>query len=157
MENTEWHISKSNQTCAACSERFQPEQPYYSALLEQEASFVRHDYCLNCFQDRRPAHVYYYWKTAIPEALAAKSKPVLDVASVLDFFRRLAGDRDPQRMAFRYVLALMLTRKKALKLGGGERGKNGMEYWVFVERRGGERHEVVQPSLSEGELASISQ
>ena len=156
MDNTEWSISKSNLICAACNGRFQSSQAYYSALLEQDAALVRHDFCLNCFQEPRPANVFYFWKTAIPEDLAAKPKPVLDVVAVLEFFRRLAGDRDPQRVAFRYVLALMLTRKKALKLGGGERGKDGEEVWIFVERRGGERHAVVQPNLDEAEMASSS-
>ena len=158
MNNTEWKIAKSAFQCKTCGEKFAPGAAFFSALLEAGAGFERSDFCPRCFQERRPERVYSYWKTMAPDGDAeAQSRPVVDLDSVLDFFRRLAGERDPRRQAFRFVLALMLARKKALKLEGPARGADGGETLVFVERRGGERHAVVQPALAEEELAAVGE
>lgn len=154
---TDWRIAKSNHVCRGCDARFKVGDSYFSVLFDQGNDFQRNDFCADCFQAQRPAGVFSFWKTTVPEEEEeTKPKPVLDVASVLDFFRRLAGDRDPQRVAFRYVLALMLTRKKVLKLKGGSRAQDGSDVLVFAEGRGGETHEVLQPALSEDEVAVVS-
>lgn len=157
MVTTEWRIAKSNHTCKACSTKFKTGDAYFSALADLGSEFERSDFCPACFQERRPENVFSYWKSTVSEDDEdAKPKAMLDVASVLEFFRRLAGETDPQRVAFRYVLALMLTRKKVLRLKGGSRNEAGADVLVFVEGRAGESHEVIQPALSEDEVAAVS-
>jgi hypothetical protein len=155
---TEWKIAKSSRTCSGCGERFGERQSYFSALFEQDAGFERRDYCPRCFKAPRPANVYCFWRTTVPEADGEDARRVvLDAESVLDFFRRLGEESTPQRLAFRYVLALMLTRKKALRFEGSARGPDGTERLVFVERRGGERHEVAPLAMDEDALRTVSE
>ncbi|MCZ7646335.1 MAG: hypothetical protein M5U26_13800 [Planctomycetota bacterium] len=156
---SEWKIAKSSSGCRQCQHEFKPGEIYFSALAKaDDQSLRRDDYCPACFQAQRPAEVFSFWKTSIPlEDEAAERRPVLDIESVLDFFRRLAGDSDVQKVAFRYVLALMLTRKRVLKLGGSGRDEEGRDVLVFVERKGGEKHDVRQPDLAEGELSAVSE
>ncbi|MCW8131634.1 MAG: hypothetical protein KIS92_14910 [Planctomycetota bacterium] len=157
MVTTDWRIAKSNLQCKACETRFKVGDTYYSLLRDQGNEFERNDFCPACFQEHAAAGVYSFWKTTVPEEEEeAKPKAVLDVASVLEFFRRLAAESDPQRVAFRYVLALMLTRKKVLRLKGGDRNAQGADVLLFSEGRGGETHEVVQPDLNESEVAVVS-
>lgn len=157
MIATEWRIAKSDHTCTHCEAKFAEGQSYYSVLLEQSDAFERKDYCETCFHGHRPADLFSFWKTSVPiEDEDGDKKPVLDVESVMDFFRRLSSDQQEQRVAFRFVLALMLTRKKVLKLEGSDKREDGSEVLVFKER-GGELHEVLQPDLDESEIGSVSE
>lgn len=154
----EWKIAKPSQACTLCSGSFKPGHGYFSALFEKEKTFERRDYCAECFKTHRPENVYSYWLTHVADEDDDEPKrPVLDAESVLEFFRRLGSDQDPQRRAFRFVLALMLTRKKVLKLGGSSRNATGEELLVFVERRGGERHEVSALQMDEQSLTSAGE
>jgi len=158
VDTTEWKIAKSNQACVLCGAKFGAAQAYFSALFEQGSSFERRDYCATCFKEHRPADVYSFWRTAVPEEEEGKPRrPVLDAESVLEFFRRLGEERDPRRISFRFVLALMLARKKVLKLERNARAADGAEVLVFVERRSGERHEVPSLQMDETALAAASE
>lgn len=156
-DKQEWNIAKSNQTCQLCEAKFGVGASYFSAIFTSAEGFERRDFCLSCFQDRRPENVYSHWKTAVPNAEEEDARPKVDLDSVLDFFRRLDGDADAKRVAFRYVLALMLTRKKVFKLDGSEKREDGSEVLVFAARKGGEKHAVVQPDIDENEIGAVSE
>jgi len=159
----EWKIAKSGALCCACDTPFNviggepPPRSYYSVLLQKPDGLVRQDFCLDCFKNKRPANVYYFWKAMPPsEDTAARRQPVVDVEYVLEFFKRLEGDAAPQRIAFRYILALMLSRKKLLIPEGKDGSENGMEIHVFREKRGGASHRVFAPELNQDEIAAVS-
>ena len=61
-----------------------------------------------------------------------------------------------QRRAFRYILALMLARKKMLVFEGKKKDAAGAELHLFRERRGGQIHPVHEPALSPDEVAAVS-
>ena len=153
----EWKIAKADQACALCGSRFGGSASYFSALFEQGDGFERRDYCASCFKAQRPEGVYSFWKTALPKEDEGRRRPTLDPESVLDFFRRLGEERATERVAFRYLLALMLTRKKILKFLGPTRGQDGREGLVFAERRGGDRHEVPAVEMDESALAGATE
>jgi hypothetical protein len=158
VDVTEWKIAKPNLTCVLCGAKFEAGQEYVSALFEQGQSFERRDYCPTCFKEHRPGDVYSFWRTAVAVADEdAPRRPVVDAESVLEFFRRLGTDPDPQRASFRFVLALMLARKKTLKLDGTARAADGSEMLVFVEKRSGERHEVPALQMDDQALATASE
>jgi hypothetical protein len=153
----EWNIGKRGAVCAQCNADFAPGTTYFSALFQKDGGFERRDYCAGCFQAHRPADIYYFWKTAPqPEGSAKPARPVVDIEYVFDFFKRLDGDPNPQRVAFRYILALMLTRKKILGFEEKKKDEQGSDYQVFRERRGGEAHKVYEPALNEAEITAVS-
>lgn len=160
MAENEWKINKGGATCSCCRKAFDAEQRYYSALIQGAESLDRTDFCESCFQDKRPDNVFYFWRTvqAGPDSDDAKrQKPRLDVDYIVDFFKRLEGDDNPQRVAFRYILALMLSRKKLLVLEGKKQNAAGQDVHLFREKRGGQSHPVVEPSLSEEEIGTVSE
>lgn len=169
MAEVEWKIAKSEAACCLCAAQFAPGQAYYSVLVQQTEALQRQDYCASCFQAQRPENVYYFWRAtqADPEAGEKKARspgPLVDAEYVLDFFKRLeepganagANGAESQRLAFRYILALMLARKKTLVFEGKSRDRAGQEVHLFRERRGGQEHRVVEPPLSAEEVAAVS-
>ena len=80
-----------------------------------------------------------------------KPEIVIDDAVLVDLFERLAGDERPQRIAFRYILALVLLRKRKLQLVGREQQEEG-EIWLLRFRgTEGEPLEVHNPGIDEDE------
>jgi len=155
---TDWKISKSSPHCHGCTVPFQLGQAYNSILIQTNEGLQRQDYCEDCFQKNRPEGVYYFWKrTLIAEADSAKRKgPVIDMDHVIEFFRRLEGETTPQKIAFRYILALMLARKKILLSEQRKRDAAGNEVQVFREKQGGQLHEVIEPALQPEEIEAVS-
>ncbi|HYG74030.1 MAG TPA: hypothetical protein VEK08_03405 [Planctomycetota bacterium] len=159
MSEHEWKISKPAASCCACQAAFVAEQRTFSALLQNADGLQRQDYCESCFQARRPENVFYFWRTVQPNPDSDDSKPQrprVDVDYVLDFFKRLEGDSNTQRIAFRYILALMLARKKMLVFESKKKDAAGQDLHLFREKRGGQLHSVLEPSLSEEEISTVS-
>ncbi|HYF47816.1 MAG TPA: hypothetical protein VEJ63_00305 [Planctomycetota bacterium] len=165
MSEHEWKIAKSGQQCSACSAALNVVgKTYFSALFNTPEGLNRRDFCEECFQKNRPDGVYYFWKTLHrdEEEKNKRRQPVVDVDFVLDFFKRLEGEpgegqpQIPQRLPFRYILALMLTRKKVLVQDERRKNAAGQDVQVFKERRGGTAHEVVEPNLSADEISAVS-
>ena len=156
MAEHEWKIAKPAGLCCRCQATFTPGQAYYSVLIQQAVELQRQDYCAGCFQLQRPPEVYYFWKTTQPQPEApVRRRLVVDVEYVLEFFKRLEGENASQRIAFRYILAWMLARKKVLAFDG-RKNRGGVEWQVFRERCGGTTHDVLEPTLSADEVQALS-
>ncbi len=160
MSEHEWKISKPAPQCQICSAAFVTDGTYYSALLQSPEGLRRADYCDSCFQSKRPADVFYYWKTTPKVGNGVKKpRPAIDMDNVLEFFKRLEGDASPQRIAFRYILALMLSRKKVLAAGEKKKDDQGRVVQNYREKNTGAEtviHAVVEPELSEDEIQGLS-
>ncbi|MFH0938510.1 MAG: hypothetical protein V1899_04410 [Planctomycetota bacterium] len=159
MADNDWKIAKRSLTCSVCNMALNSDQPFFSVLLQKNEGLARLEYCGACFQTQRPTEVYYFWKVAAPpaEGVEAPSRPSqINLDHVLEFFKRLEGEETPQKLAFRYILALLLTRKKLLVFEQKNRDAGGREIQVFREKHGGVAHEVCEPTLSDAEIATVS-
>jgi hypothetical protein len=107
----------------------------------------------------RPERLFSYWKTRVPEH-QSRQRLLVDDEVLLNLFERLAEDPRPQRMAFRFVLMLILMRKRLLKYVGRE-GEAGTERWLLV-RRGNAADAaaapvaVVNPHLADDDIRQIT-
>ena len=97
------------------------------------------------------------WRTTMPEP-GGKAKTLVDDEVLLNLFHRLADDQQPQRIAYRFVLALILLRKRLLK-HDETKAQNGASVWMM--RLKGDpvdapKVEVVDPNLSEEQVREVS-
>ena len=67
----------------------------------------------------RPEGLFGFWKSTVPEA-NEKKKMFVDDTMLMNLLERLADTTEPDKLAFRYVLALILMRKKLLRYDGNE-------------------------------------
>jgi hypothetical protein len=82
---------------------------------DEVRSFERLDTCPSCFEKvERPA--FSRWLTRLP--LDAAKQPLLDLDMARDFLVRLCREANPERRGLIYVLALLLLRKRRVKLEG---------------------------------------
>ncbi|MGE0481876.1 MAG: hypothetical protein AB7Q17_15545 [Phycisphaerae bacterium] len=95
------------------------------------------------------------WRTQRP-APAGKPRSTFDAAAVYEFFARLDPQEDPRKVQFRFLLALILWRKKVLKLDGASTDADGREWWRFAVPRSDDRHDVERPEVDEAQLDELS-
>lgn len=149
----EWQLPAATDRCAADGRMFEPGEVVRTVLFADASGYSRRDYCLAC----RPADesgMVGAWNRRRPAA--ASDKPAaFDAEAAFKYFRRLGDDDAAGRQQFRFVLALLLWRKKLLKLvETAERDER--ELWLFRPPRTEESFEVVRPDLSEEEIERLS-
>jgi hypothetical protein len=115
----------------------------FSALFDDEEGLSRNDYCLNCWTESRPG-AFSFWKTAIPVP-DQTDEVKMDRHDVWSLFRSLRDDE--QHAALRYVLALVLLRKRELSLVESERTDRG-EVMVLTPRASEEQIRVEVVALT---------
>ncbi len=150
---TEWNMPRRTDTCQACTRGFEIGETFQAFLHETDEGYERRDYCQKCIPEN-PAGAIGSWKA---RRLAPATKKVLpfDRDAVYAFFELLEDAEASHQVQFRFVLALLLWRKKALKLERTTE-QNGRELWDFVTPRTGARHSVERPDLDEAQLEQLS-
>lgn len=137
-----YEIPKTSGVCASTGRELAPGEPYYAALVdlpegqpeEQDAGsakdksaealgalgLCRIDVSHEAWDGGyRPEGLFGFWKSTVPEP-NEKKKMFVDDAVLMNLLERLAEATEPDRLAFRYVLALILMRKKLLRYDGTE-------------------------------------
>jgi hypothetical protein len=113
---------------------------------------VRKDYAAEAWHGP-PADAFSFWAGRVPPA-GARRRPPIDDDLLLDCFGRLEGRTDAAGENFRYVLALLLMRRKRFKFEE-TRNDDGRELLVLRCGRTGARHEVANPRLTDEEMAAV--
>lgn len=149
-----WQVQRSNGVCAGTGRKLEPGEEYYAALVEGEEGFERRDFSLDYWNEHQP-EVYSFWKTVIPEP-NQKKKLFVDDGILINFFERLADETDELKVSFRFVIALILMRKKLLKYEDS-RLADDREIWKMRFVRENRHHEVINPHMEDEKIQEVSQ
>lgn len=145
-----WHIARSSRTCAHSGQAIEPGQPFYSALLEKDDSFERKDFSAGAWPEVDKGGFFSYWKNKGAQNPAEKA-PAVDYERLLGFFDSLEGAEEPGKRLFRYVLALVLARRRRLRLDDMSRTPEGDRLLVY-DRRSTRTLEILAPEATREEL-----
>jgi hypothetical protein len=150
----EWEIDKPLGQCWGTGRKIEAGEEYYGALVESDEGLQRRDYCRDYWQEKKP-EVFCYWKTRLPHP-DEKKQIFIDDEMLMAFFERLAGEREQEKINFRFVLALVLMRKRRLKYESSEI-EDGQEIWR-LKIVGGDKEfvELVNPHLAEEQIEELS-
>jgi len=154
MAITDWEIERTTLVCAASGREFAEGEEIYSALYEEAGTFVRRDYSTACWPPADVERVFCFWKTRAPKK-SAPARRFVDDEVIMDFFRRLEGREEAQKRNFRYVLALLLMRKKVLKFREMRREGEDM-VMVLHDQVSDCEYEVVDPRLTPEQVEEVS-
>jgi hypothetical protein len=150
----EWEIDKPLGRCYGTGRQIETGEEYYGALVESEEGLKRQDFCADYWNEHKPS-VFCYWKTRLQHP-DEKKKIFVDDEMLLAFFERLAGEREQEKINFRFVLALVLMRKRRLKYDSS-RIEDGKEIWrLRITGSDKEFVEVINPHLDEGQIEQLS-
>jgi len=150
---TEWEINKPLGRCYGSGEKIEPGREYFATLVETSDGLQRRDFCCEYFQQSKP-QVYCHWKTRMPSP-QEKKRLFVDDEMLLTFFNRLETETDGEKVNFRFVLALILMRKRLIKYDSG-RTEDGREIWRVRVVRDNEFVDVINPELNEEQIEQLS-
>ncbi|MBK9118730.1 MAG: hypothetical protein IPM18_03890 [Phycisphaerales bacterium] len=154
--STDWKVPRRSDVTTACEHVVQIGESFEACLMATETGYERRDFCVNC--TCRPAggaEPLARWRARRPEPGHRRVQP-FDWEATYGFFERLASATDPQQLQFRFVLALLLWRKRILKFECSRATPDG-ELWEFITVRSGVVHQVVHPALDEAQLDRLSE
>ncbi|PHS03369.1 MAG: hypothetical protein COA78_17865 [Blastopirellula sp.] len=108
----DFEVQRCTRHCAETEREFEPGEPFFSALVQEEAEIVRKDFCTDAW-DGPPEETVGWWKSQMPDPKANRMNwAPSDV--MLDYFERL--ENDATRGDVRYILALLMVRRRILRL-----------------------------------------
>jgi len=152
--SSEWSMPRRGESCTACRRPFEPGERLRAYLYETGDGYERRDYCPSCQPDSAPAPLAS-WTTRRRPAHTTKTRAT-DWAAVFRLFERLADAASDRQRQLRFLLALVLWRRKALRLETTMTA-DGQELWLFSEPHCGGEHRVCRPELDEARLEQLSQ
>ena len=177
-----YDVPRTSGQCAATGRALEPGETYYATLVDVDPEageanalgMARVDISRQAWeQGHRPERLFSYWKTTVPEP-NAKKKLFVDDGVLLNLLHRLAEAQEPERLAFRYVLALILMRKRLLRYDGSERRQaeaDGerveQEWWLLTPKKDPskgplgkwddeQRIELLDPRLDEPQIEQVT-
>ena len=146
----EYQIQLHTRQCAVTGRELKPGDRYYAALSEEAGQLVRRDFCADAWQGS-PEGAFGFWTGRVPPT---DEKPRLrfDDDLLEECFARLEGQTDPSKVNFRYVVALLLVRRRRFKLEAGENDDGTMTVRCV---RDGQVYNVTNPQLSDEEMTQV--
>jgi hypothetical protein len=149
----EWEITKPLGQCCGTGRQIAAGEEYFAALVETENGLERRDYSAEFWHSNSP-RVYCYWKTKLPDP-AQKKQLFVDDDMLLAFFERLEQECEQEKINFRFVIMLVLMRKRRLKYDSTIT-RDGAEVWRLRVVGGDQFVEVVNPHLDEEQIQQLS-
>jgi hypothetical protein len=126
-----------------------------AALRETSQGFERLDVSLECWPKFDRTDLLAFWQTAIPQQ-EAKKKLFVDDEVLCELFERLKDTAEPAKLNFRFVLGLILMRKRMV-LYESSREEDGKDIWTVRFKGKDERLDLLNPKLDEQQVADVSQ
>ncbi|WP_432799403.1 hypothetical protein [Poriferisphaera sp. WC338] len=137
FNSTTYDIERPTGRCAFNDRELEPGEHYYATLVELTAEEMeqlaktdkvksalglkRLDVSEEVWEKgNRPNHLFGFWKTTVPEP-NEKKRQFVDNSVLMEMLKKLGITEDEDKIAFRYVLALILMRKKLLRYDAAEK------------------------------------
>lgn len=162
LQRTGYETARPTHQCAETQRRFQPGEVYVATLVDDPESdeMVRLDFALDAWEagvrpERKPIAV---WRSVEADAQTRQSLlPGTD--ELFAMFEGMDSEAEGRAAVFRYLLALMLMRKRILRLVDQRVGDTGRPVLQLAKRgdpKGAtpEMFDVTDPGMDEDAVAA---
>ncbi len=155
--NHEWTIQSRAEKCAATGVPFADGEYFYTLLYDDPEGLRREDLSEAAWKERNEnRQPFSFWRSkfelpppAAPEPLARQTAE--------DLLRRYMEESSAQHAAARYLLAVMLERKKLLKEVEAKRNAEGQLTRIYEHTKTGEVFVVPDPQLRLDQIEQVQQ
>ncbi len=150
----EWEIKRRADTCTRTGREFEDGETFYTLLYLEKEGFRREDLCEEAWNGRNDnIQPFSFWRSTF-ELPPPPEPEMLEKATAEDLLRRYMEENDPGHENARYILALMLERKRLLK-PVERKEANGRVLLVYEHAKTGEVFVVPDPNLRLDQLAEV--
>jgi hypothetical protein len=155
---TEWNIQSRAHACTACGKSFADKEAYHTLLFDERSDFRRLDICQSCWQKQysdggrdRKGFVSYWqgvYEAPVPQAEAIQKE------TAESLLRKLIELNDPHYIPAGYILAVMLERKRLLRVKE-QLVRDGHRVFIYEQPKTGDVFTIVDPNLQLNQLEQV--
>jgi hypothetical protein len=147
-------VSRAQSKCHGCAREIGPGEKLMAGLRETPALLERLDICPACWEKFDRAGLIGFWQTTMPQP-TAKKPMFIDDQVLCELFERLGDATEPAKVNFRFVLGLILMRKRYL-VYESTRTEGGKDIWSVRFKGREDKLDLLDPRLSEQQVGEVS-
>ncbi len=147
----DWEIRRRSDCCTATGRPFEENEIFYTLLFREKEGFRREDLGEDAWRALPPEpRPFSFWRSKFepPPPPPPEPLPKEDAEGLL---RRLIAANDPATVNARYILALMLERKRLLR----PVESNDDHLLVYEHAKSGESFVLPNPRLSLSQIPEV--
>jgi hypothetical protein len=154
----EWNIQSRAHACEACAKPFADREPLHTLLFDAPPELRRSDICDACWQKqnadatRENKNFISHWQGIYEAPVPVVDAIQKDTAETL--LRKLIELNDPRNIAAGYILAVMLERKRILKVKE-QLQREGQRVFVYEQPKTGDIFTIIDPALRLDQLEQV--
>ena len=154
----EWHIQSRAHACQSCGQGFRDRTPYHTLLFDGKRELTRLDICTECWQKqfaeaRDKQGFLSHWQGLYEVAPVAAPEAIQkDTAESL--LRKLVELNDPTYLPASYILAVILERKRVLRVKEQIRFE-GRRTFIYEQPKTGDLFTIPDPDLQLDQLEAV--
>ena len=142
--------------CAVSGRPIEPGEKFFAVVRETPTGLERLDVAPEAWERFERRDLLGFWQTTMPRPEQKAKKLFVDDEVLCTLFERLADTSEPAKLNFRFVLGLILMRKRIV-LYETTRNEEGRDVWVVRLKGREDRLDLVDPKLTEAQVAEVSQ
>ena len=150
-----YDVPRPGGRCAVSGREIAPGEKFLAAVRETPTGLERLDVSTEAWPDFDRANLLGFWQTTMPRP-EEKKKLFVDDEVLCTLFERLADATEPVKVNFRFVLGLILMRKRLI-VYEGSRHDEGRDVWIVRLKGRDERLDLTDPKLDAQQMAEVSQ
>jgi hypothetical protein len=153
----EWNIQSRGHACAACQQSFTDKQVYHTLLLDGSPDLLRSDVCEPCWQKQtsdnaNPKGLISRWQGTYEAPTPVTEVIQKETAETL--LKKLIEQNDPRYIPAGFILAVMLERKRILKVKE-QIMRDGRRTFVYEQAKTGDVFTITDPDLHLNQLEQV--
>lgn len=145
-----WHVRSRSRECAASHRTFADGETIITALYPdpESSGYLRRDFCLAAWKDlpSEAEKPFSFWKTTYAAPTGNPADDTVEKLSPEEILAHLVEEDQDHTENTRYILAVMLERKKILRETDHQRTPNGI-LRVYEHRKTGEVYLIRDPDI----------
>ena len=155
----DWNIQSRAHACEACTKTFADREAYHTVLTDEKSDFRRMDVCTTCWQAQfatdASAKVGFisHWQ-GIYEAPPAAPVDAIQKDTAETLLRKLIEQNDPRHIPAGFILAVMLERKRILKVKE-QFQRDGQRIFIYEQPKTGDIFTIIDPALRLDQLQQV--
>lgn len=154
--NQDWSIQTRSETCSRTGTPFVAGEYFHTLLFEEKSAMRREDLCEQAYKERASdaPQPFSQWRSKFEPAPPKAPEP-LAKQTAEDLLRAYMADPNPQLANVRYILALMLERKRQLKEIEVRHSEDGTLLRIYQHGKSGEVFLIPDPGLKLSQVAAV--
>ncbi len=157
--NEPWSIKSRAHVCSVTELHFVAGESFYTAIFPDldTGGYMRKDFSIKGWKNRREGEQtpFSFWKSVYQPPVREEEVEVTD-ESPEDLLRRLVNEDEDHTENVRYILAIMLERKRQLKEADTQFVSDGI-IRIYEHRKTGDVFIIKDPNIPLSEVESVQQ